>query len=256
MSDFLKIESDAFDLRLQNINEEYTNFLLDELVTESVSDSFAVKTKRFFVNLIAMIRRFIDDIKAGVESKSRELHYRNSLKEKRKTLEKAKEEGKKKVIMTDMKTVIKTYNDAYKELSGLAKKFVSMKYTDIDDLDKDLDKFTELNEKLSKKIDDSLDKTITVDIDEAIKFIDKELSGNSFVYDKLNELITDIKTIERDVESTYFRRDYLGNGIITERKVGPLQKIGSSIQRITSAISAFVKKWVVRIVFAVVFTFA
>jgi ribosomal protein L14E/L6E/L27E len=252
--EFIKDENDLSEARMYTLSSIFENEI-DEFYNssfyakETVSNGIVTAIKKFFINLIQEIERWVSSINIAVERKQREVGYRKNLISIEKKLKDAIDHGYEgKVTITDHDSILKNYKDKYKSLSAYGKKFAKMKYNSTAEIDKDIKEFNDLLTKYEKEMDFVENKTITVNVEEALKIVQKELSGNSSYLDSINDLKSDIRELEQEAILLEKRADELGSGVIPKHL--------NFIRLTAGNISKFSRKWIGRFVGKFVFTFA
>ena len=251
---FIKDMNDVSEIRVNRLDNIFESEI-DEFynssfyTTESVSNGIVIAIKKFFINLIQEIERWVNSINIAVERKQREVGYRKNLLIIEKKLKNAIDNGYDgKVTITDHDSILKDYKAKYKLLASYGKKFAKMKYNSTSEIDKDIEEFNRHLDEYEKEMDFIEKKTITVDAKEALKMVQKELSGNSSYLDTINDLKSDIKELEEESILLEKRSSELGSGVIPKHL---------NLLRITaSSISKFSRKWIGRFIGKFVFTFA
>lgn len=251
----LQTLSELFAIESTRINKEFDNYyysyfvaLYDGNITESVSDPFGASIKKFFTNLITAIRNYINKFKNYLGKSSREAGYITTLNTMEKNIRKAKDEGKTKVTMPDYKFIRNEYNAMCKDLKSYAKKFVKMKYKSTIEIDRDLDSFMKVSNAWDKRMEKAVEKKKTINIDDALRFVENEKSGYTHVFDTLNDAITQINDIKHVAEETAARTSTLGSDIIPKHV--------NFLRRIANAISSKVTKFAAKTIAVNVLLFA
>lgn len=249
LSDFILNEIlESFNVDMFNAEVNLLNSNNDDIVLESVSSSIVASIRRFYVGLIQEIKRFVTDIEIGTERASRDLSYKMKLSSMEKLAKDAKHMGKTHVIMANVQGMLDVYKKYYKELSSHCKKISKMRYKDTLALDKDLDIYHRIVEKYEREFDKVSKEEVRITVDDAIRFIEHEKSANSKVLDTLNNLITDVKLIQKDVEDIITREEKLGSDVIPKHV--------SIIGRITTDMFKSIRKFCGKIIGKIVFRLA
>ena len=150
--------------------------------------------------------------------------------------------------MTDYITLRKEYKLMYKDLKSYAKKFIKVKYKSVVDLNNDYEKFQKTVDEWDSKLEGLSKKTVTISLDEALKFVDNEKHGYTHILDSLNDLIKTIDEMKHVAEETAKRAETLGSDIIPKHV--------NIFKRITTAISKTVTKFISRLIAVNVLVFA
>lgn len=235
---------DVFNTESSLLNSVYNK----EVVVESVSNSLLTTIKKFFVGLISEIKRFMTDIQIGAERAGRNASYRSKLNSMELEIKDAKNMGRRYVIMANIQGMLNVYKKYYSELSSQVKKICKMGYKDTLSLDRDIEVYKNIVNKYEKSFESVSKEEVRVTIDDAIKFVEHEKSGNSKVLDTLNNLITDIKLMQRDIEDIIEKEEKLGSDIIPKHV--------SVIGKITSDVFKSLRKMAGKILGRLVFRFA
>ena len=255
---------DSIDSLFIKEMNDIDNAINEGYYIEAVSDNIMDNLKAWFANIITEIRRFISDIKNGFMHEAKDLGYSVRLSSMETELKKMKKEGKKEVKMTDYKTLQKEYLKYRNEIKSYATKFVKLKYKSTLDFDDDMKKFEDICEKYDKRLDEIAKNKITVSIDEALRFVESEKTGNSLVIDNLNDLSKDVSDI-RDIASNALTSESLiGSSALNKRdNRSEAQKLKDAshhvktnvsvgIHRATNGLCKFTRKHVSRMMFKVV----
>ena len=251
--EFIKDMDDVSEARFYMISHifehEIDELCMNDVYTESVANGIGMAIKKFFVNLIQELQRWANSISIAVERKGREMGYHKNLVNIEKKIRDAKDRGYTgKVTITDHDYILKEYKTRYKNLAAYGKKFSKMKYNSTAEIEKDLEEFNSLLSKYEKELQKIEEKTITVDIDTALKIVQKELSGNSRYLDTINDLKSDIKELESEAILLQKKEESLGSGVIPRHL--------NFIRLTAYDISRFSRRWIGRFVGKFVFTFA
>lgn len=227
----------------------YTESCLDEdqMFSEKKqeSDSFYVRTKKFFANLIAAFQNFIATVQVEVDKKVRSAEFDKKLHKLHTELKEGQKGGIKTVEVHDVWSMKDKYLECVDELKQYAKKFAEMKYKRTSDIDDDTIKFNNIMKKYKDELEETSKKMIVVPISKMIDFVEDEVSGRSRVMKTLNEAITLLQQMSKDCELIEKRLDILGPDIIPKH-VGFLRKIATSI-------SGFFRQWAIKIITTIVF---
>lgn len=254
--DFLVEACEIFDNRLTSIQVDfiealatYTESCLDEdiIFTEKKKEkeSFLVRTRKFFANLIAAFQNFKSTIQVELDKKVRGADFDNKLRKLHKELKLGQANGVKTVKVHDVWTMKNKYLESVTELKKYAKKFAEMKYTKTNDIDNDVIQFNKIMEKYKKELEEASEKMIEVPLNKMLDFVEDEVSGRSKVMDTLNDAISILQQMNNDCELIEKRTEILGPDIIPKH-IGFLRKIANSI-------SGFFKRWAVKVITTIVF---
>lgn len=217
----------------------YTDELLtNHYVTEAVKDSLWTKLKQFFTKLILSMKSFIKELQLNIQYRANEKNIKEKLTQMRKEL-KEKQSTQKTVQMIDYWNAVKIFNNYYDEMIKYGKKFSKVKYTKTWQIEEDLDAFEKLLDKCNKDLEDQMNKKITISISKAIDFVEDEIRGKSEIFTTLNNSIKDFAEIERIADELRTKMDILGADVIPKHV--------NFIQRIVNGITAFIRKWTIKI---------
>ena len=259
----------------ENRYDDMTNSFLEEMddiydtinsgyYMEAVSNTIVDKLMNWLANVITEIRRFISDIKNSFTHEAKDIGYSVKLSAMEKSLKAAKKEGKKTVQMTDYKTLQNEYIKYRDEIKDYAKKFIKMRYASTIDLEDDLKKFNDICEKYDKRLDQIASKPITMNIDDAIRFVESEKTANSLVIDNLNDLAKYVSEIRDIADNTLKNEELLGSTTLTRKdNRTDMQKLKDAstkvkngvtlkYHRITDGMCKFVRKHTSRMIFKIV----
>lgn len=259
----------------ENRYDDITNSFLEEMddiydtinsgyYMEAVSNTIVDKLMNWLANVITEIRRFISDIKNSFTHEAKDIGYSVKLSAMEKSLKTAKKEGKKSVQMTDYKKLQSEYIKYRDEIKDYAEKFIKMRYTSTIDLEDDLKKFNDICEKYDKRLDQIASRPITINIYDAIRFVESEKTANSLVIDNLNDLAKYVSEIRDIANNTLKNEELLGSTTLTRKdNRNDMQKLKDAstkvkngvtlkYHRITDGICKFTRKHVSRMIFKVV----
>lgn len=256
MNDFLMEACEIFDNKIKLTEAEFmealtkfTESCLDDdiLYTEKKkeTETFGIRIKKFFANLVAAFQNFIATIQVEVDRKVRSSEFKNNLRKLHAELKEGQKGGIQTVEVHDVWNLKDKYLECVSELKGYAKKFCEMKYKRTDEIDKDISQFNSIMNDYKKELEEVSKKTVVVPITKMINFVEDEVSGRSKVMDSLNDAITILQQMNKDCELLEKRKDILGPDIIPKH-VGFLK-------RIATGICGFFKYWAVKIITTIVF---
>lgn len=216
-------------------------------VTESARNSLWTQFKKFFAKIILALKDFSKELKTKLEHTINEKRIKQKLKSMRQELQEKRERGTETVEMIDYEGMLDVFNQYYKSLISYAKKFAKVKYTKVWQIDDDLKEFNNQVENFNAVLENASNKKVRWHINKAIKFVEDELDGKSNVFNALNDSISDFAEIERIAEGLRTRMNILGMDVIPKH-VGFIQKI-------INTISAFIRRWTVKIIMGIAFIF-
>jgi hypothetical protein len=224
------IEADRAEAEFDVAFNTFCVAMYDGQVTESVSEPFGSSLKKYFTNLITAVRNFINKMKNYFSKTAREFSYINTLNGMEKKIRAAKAEGKHKVTMPNYQKIRSEYDAMARDLKKYGKKFTKMNYSSTIDIDNDLDDFSKAMDKWDKRMDKVLKETVTIDIDDALRFVENEKRGYTHIFDSLNDCIETIDELRHVAEETSKRVGSLGSDVIPKH-VNLLRKVANAISR-------------------------
>ena len=224
------VEVDRADKEFDDIYYNYCASMYDSEFTESVSEPFGSSIKKYFSNLITAVRNFINKMKNYFSSNAREASYIHTLNAMEKSIRKAKEEGKKKVTMPDYRYIRSEYDIMVKDLKKYGKKFTKMRYTSTIDIDNDLEDFSRAMDRWDKRMNRVLKSTVTMSVDDALRFVENEKRGYTHVFDGLNDCIQTIDELRHVAVETAKRVGTLGSDVIPKH-VNFLRRVANAISK-------------------------
>lgn len=217
-------------------------------ISESASETFWVKVKEFFSDMLVTFNTFYKNLKVKLKVTVSKVEFKSKMKKMEQDLKDHKDEGYKYVTAFDITKYKNTYLKMEKDLWSYVRKFEKFKYSSADQIDRDIISFEKLYKKYEIELDEISSKKIKVRIDDMLKLVGNEIDGESDVIKTIINTEAEIKEMQTCAESLRLRRDILGEDIIPKH-VGFLKRL---INRMTS----FVKRHVVKFITAVVFVFA
>ena len=167
MMDEMKIFSD--------INDEYVS----EATTYSVLDEISSFFSRLLNDLISFGKRVKEDVKAIIQKKSVNIR----LKQLKKELQEQKGEGVKKVKMVDVDEYIETFKSYEKEVVKKVNKLIDGNFKRRDKIITKSDELESLIEQMNSDLDYILKNKVTVSINDAIRYVEENISGKSNISD-------------------------------------------------------------------------
>lgn len=224
------------------------NLLTNHYVTEAVKTSLWTNLKQFFSKLILAMKDFIKELEIKIEYIINEKQIRDKLKSIHQLLKSKQISGETTIEVIDYWEMKSVFNKYYKDLTKYAKKFSKVKYTKTWQIEDDLAMFDKLFNDCNKELEKISEKKIRVSISKALDFVEDELRGKSELLKSLNDSLRDFAEIEQSADQLRTKMNILGTDVIP-RHVG-------FIQRMVNAVSKFLRKWTVRIIMRVVYTFA
>lgn len=249
---FLEYYDSQFNIIESHLNEGITEYYeaydKNHHITEKTNQSLVSKIKEFFINIINAMRSFLNNIK----NKTRVFINSNSLEIKLNILRKKyiqdKENGIKYVETYDISKYKTEYLKMVNSLWKYAKKFSTIKYDSIDQIDIDMKKFDKIYNDYEYELEKIENKKIRVNIDEMISFLKKEIDGTSNVYKTIDECTTKLNDMKTSASNLLLKRDVIHSDVIPEH-VGFIKKM---CMKITS----FIRKKISKFISFFVFIFA
>ena len=236
--DDLRTSYDVFCLQLDSILLEYE----EDMVTESTSNNIFKSVHKFFVNLIQAFQRFISDAKIHAAKICRDIYGRHTLKTIEQQLQEAKKEGKKTCEITDLESIRKLYESMYRELKSIAGRF-SGPYSDPIKVNQDLEAFNDVVERYEKELLKVQNKKIRMSIDDGLRYVGKELSGQTRTFDLMNQVIADLEKMEKDAELLGKKQKALGGDMLEAQR----NVFVRAASKLASAVKNFFTKLVVAV---------
>lgn len=216
--------------------------------TEKTKNKMSVKIKQFFARIIVGIQSFIKEIQMKIDSVVREKQIKKRMKEFKELLAIEQLKGKNNIKMMDVFSYEKKFlkmNDSLREYIDRSSK---MDYRSIEQFDRDLQKFDEIVKKYESELNNIESNKIEISIEEASKFVEDNINGNSKVIHTLNDAITEFQKMQQVILTMETKRIVMGEDMIPKRI--------SYIQRLIIKFLTFIKNKVVKFIMTVVFIFA
>lgn len=249
---FLEYYDSQFNIIESHLNEGITEYYevydKNHYITEKTNQSLVSKIKEFFINIINAMRSFLNNIK----NKTRAFINSNILEIKLNILRKKyiqdKENGIKYIETYDISKYKTEYFKMVNSLWKYAKKFSTIKYDSIDQIDIDMKKFDKIYNDYEYELEKIENKKIRVNIDEMISFLKKEIDGTSNVYKTIDECTIKLDDMKTSASNLLLKRDVIHSDVIPEH-VGFIKKM---CMKITS----FIRKKISKFISFFVFIFA
>nr|DAX59808.1 MAG TPA: hypothetical protein [Caudoviricetes sp.] len=210
------------------LGEYYTEALVFGKRKTNDKDGLWTSIKKFFVDLLANFQEFNRKIIAEVQYRVKRIITKFSLKSVYKKALHSKENGTRVVKVHNVAKMVGLYNNAIIELSPIMKRVGKADYTDLDKLDNDVDTFTKMINSTIVAVEKLKNSTINVSIDEYIKFLEREISGNSQVFSSLDLCERDIQLMQSEVLKLQTKRDMLGPEVLA-KKINIMKRISLGI---------------------------
>lgn len=241
-----------FSCKLDKIYQELEDFTTayyesaseNILVTEKEAEAFSIKVKKFFSDMVTMIENLKTSLQTLIMKKTQEKEFQNRLNKLYQELKEKQESGLKKVEVVDVWKYVDTFVKMNDDLSKYVRKFTKVKYTRTSDIDKDIASFNSIVDSYEKKLEEISKEKVKVSIKKMIGFVEDEISNRSRLMKILNDNIILFKEFQNEATTIEKRKDILGPEILPKH-VGLLRRISYGIVN-------FIKKWVIRIMTAVI----
>lgn len=254
---------------LTEMTEEYSN---DTIITEKVKESFFSRVKKWFKNLILNFTNFANSIKINITSKKRDSDFGKSLRKMQEELIEKKKKGYIEVQVSDIWTIRDLYIEAVDSLTSQYRKLfkdrgllfrkstddsddvksrnkVGNKYKYIEQVDKQLEQIDSAVKYWDEKLKAVSEKTVVKNIDDMLRFIDKEISNRSEVMKTLNNAMTMLDELLAEIDYMEKKIEIYGSDVLCGKRVFFLKKIASNI-------TSFIRRWIGKAIANVVFIFA
>lgn len=254
---------------LTEMTEEYSN---DIIITEKVKESFFSRVKKWFKNLILNFTNFANSIKINITSKKRDSDFGKSLRKMQEELIEKKKKGYIEVQVSDIWTIRDLYIEAVDSLTSQYRKLfkdrgllfrkstddsdnvksrnkVGNKYKYIEQVDKQLEQIDSAVKYWDEKLKAVSEKTVVKNIDDMLRFIDKEISNRSEVMKTLNNAMTMLDELLAEIDYMEKKIEIYGSDVLCGKRVFFLKKIASNI-------TSFIRRWIGKAIANVVFIFA
>ena len=249
MIDALEEYSTSFNTRVDNANidfiyaitafvESYSNE--DLYVEKKVQQSLMVRIKNFFAELIAAMRHFIDSTSIEIDKKVRSAEWDKKLRQLHRDLHEQKKQGVTTVRVPDVWAQRDKYLYVVNDLKKIAKRFSNGKYTHIKQIDEDIEKYNSTMAEYKDELEEVSKKTIEVNIDKMLEFIEDEVSGRGEIMSSLNDAVALLQQMQKDCELLEKKEMLYGPDLVAKH-AGALRQMGTGI-------SKFIKKWSVKII--------
>lgn len=196
--------------------------------------------KKFFVKLIANIQEFNRKVIIEVQYRVQRFVSRSGLKREYKRATELKSQGGKIVEVYNAPKICNYYNSTIVSLSPLFKRIQKNQYNDLDSMDKDLMELENNINTAYRAIDVMSKEKIKVTIDEYIKFLEREINGNSTTFKTMDTCEKELKLMQSEALKLENQRKSLGPEIIGKKI--------SIFKRVSLAITKFIKKILTTIV--------
>ena len=210
------------------IGEYYTEALVFGKRKTNDKDGLWTSIKKFFVDLLANFQEFNRKIIAEVQYRVKRIVTKISLKSVYKQALNSKENGTKVIKVHNVARMVGVYNNAIIELSAIIKRVGKAEYNDLDKLDNDVDTFNKMINSTIIAVERLKNTTMNVSIDEYIKFLEREISGNSQVFSSLDLCERDIQLMQSEVLKLQTKRELLGPEVLA-KKINIVKRISLGI---------------------------
>lgn len=229
MMDEMKIFSD--------INDEYVS----EATTYSVLDEISSFFSRLLNDLISFGKRVKEDVKAIIQKKSVNI----KLKQLKKELQEQKGEGVKTVKMVDVDEYIETFKSYEKKVVKKVNKLIDGNFKRRDKIITKSDDLESLIEQMNSDLDYILKNKVTVSINDAIRYVEENISGKSNAEKVYVDICHEVRDIQIKAEHYLKDQSLRTDSDIARKHVGFVRRI---IQKITRPFAKAYQKIVFTIV--------
>lgn len=234
------------------LTESITTFIEscndNHYITEASSKSLYSSIKEFFAKIVNIITTGYKTLIIKIDKKFEEVQLDVKLRAMKRDAIANKKKGASTVEIMPIKDYKETYDKFYKKLSKYNKKFISVKYRNVAQIDKDLQEFNNTIEKYTKELDEIKKKKIIVPIDEYIVFLKEEVDKTSNIHRSIKDMTLDVENMKITAEKLSLERSVHGEDVIPAH-VGLLKRAASNIANIC-------KKYAFFFIVTVVFLFA
>ena len=240
--------STVFDNKIDNANVDMmygiTSFMEscndDLFIEKKVQQSFTVKVKNFFAELVAAFKHFVDSITIEVNKRVRSAEFDKKLRALHKELHEKKRSGVSTVTVNDVWGMRDKYLAATKGLKKIAQRMSKCNYKHVQQIDDDIEVFEKTMEEYKEALEEASSKKVEVSIDKMLEFIEDEVSGRGHVISSLNDAVAMLEQMQKDCELMATKEALYGADVIA--------KHASVLRRVGTSISKFIKKWSVKII--------
>lgn len=233
--------SEAITTYIESYNENH-------YITEKENKSLYKSIKEFFAKIINVITTSYKTLLIKIDRKFEEVELDVKLRSMKQAAISNKKKGATTVEIMPIKDYKNLYEKFYNKLSKYNKKFISIKYRSVTQIDKDLKEFNETIEIYTKQLDELKTQKINIPIDDYISFLKQEVDKTSNVHKSIKDMQLDIKQMQITAEKLATERSVQGEDVIPEH-VGLLKRAASTIATVC-------KKYAIFFIVTVVFLFA
>ena len=214
----------------------------------------------------------IDLYSTPFTSKKRDSEFGKSLRKMQEELIEKKKKGYIEVQVSDIWTIRDLYIEAVDSLTSQYRKLfkdrgllfrkstddsdnvksrnkVGNKYKYIEQVDKQLEQIDSAVKYWDEKLKAVSEKTVVKNIDDMLRFIDKEISNRSEVMKTLNNAMTMLDELLAEIDYMEKKIEIYGSDVLCGKRVFFLKKIASNI-------TSFIRRWIGKAIANVVFIFA
>lgn len=249
---FLSLESDfssSVNKAGYDLLDDIANMSENIVFTESASDDTIItKINKFIAKIVAAFISFKDGIKIELERKLTNINNKRQIRSEYSKLAKLKADGVKTVETVDYVKLSKKYVELSRDVYRFGKKFANIRYSYIEDLEKDISQFNTTIDKYEEKLEKISEKKIMCSVDSLMKFYEDELTGRGHVFNSMNDAIATINSIKLECSKLVAKKAIVGPDILPKH-------IGF-IRRIILSITKFVRRWVTKIIVGSIVLFA
>lgn len=217
----------------------------NELITETSLYDMTLAISQYIQKVINDIVAFVKSVKSDIVSLARRRDVVHKLKELKKTLQNQKDLGIKKIMIFDYKNYATKYNkmvtDNLKDFAVLLKK----KYKYKSEIEMAMNKFEQTLTKRDKELDEAYEKKVLMDINEAISYVEQNLSGKISIESTLQDATSEMNRLRIESERIFKNIRLSEESEIRSTYVGSVRR---SLTRVSKSCSKGFKKFVVRVV--------
>lgn len=224
-----------------NIDDEY----VCEASTYSILDEISSFFNRLINDLISFGKRIKEDVKSFIQKKTVNI----KLKQLKKELQEQKGNGVKKVKMVDVDQYIDTYKSYEKSIIRQVHKLVDGNFKHRENMIDRSDKLDKLLGDMTDELDYILKNKVTVSINDAIRYVEENISGKSNVEKVYVDICHEIRDLQIKAEHALKDQSLRTENNIAKKHVGFIRRIITKITR------PFAKAYQ-KIVFAIVAFFS
>lgn len=229
---------------------------IDAVLSKSAADEIYLEASSSNTSVVDAVDRIISAIKELINKMSadgkkfmldlkmviKRIGLRANLEMLKRDLTRAKKKGSTTVNMMDVPKFISYYNQNSWKLEKKIVKPTDSTYfksqeayqKSIDSLEREIDEFKRKLEFLRKH-------TISMPIDKAISYVEKEITGESSVWKTYNKILGDLEAYAIKLERAQKSQRNKSTDYLTTHQIGPIRRlIGKFVQVCRNAVSKFI----------------